>query len=77
MVGVALHDLALLDNALDLLDHRRAHAHCILVRPPVLFRWPIPALTFFADQGVIAVVRVVRVPHSGTASIGEGPKVEF
>lgn len=34
-------------------------------------------LTFFPDQGVIAVVGVVRVTRRCTATISEGPEVEF
>lgn len=37
----------------------------------------VPSLTLFADQGVIAVVGVVRISNSGAAAIGDGPEVEF
>lgn len=47
------------------------------VRPSALFLERVPALTFFADQRVIAVVGVVRVAHSGAAAIGDGTEVEF
>lgn len=35
------------------------------------------ALTLFADQGVISVVRVVGVSHSGAAAIGNSSEVKF
>lgn len=78
-VANVLHDLAVLDNALDLLHHQRAHTHCspgpsatpAHVHPGNLL------LTLFADQGIIAVVGVVRVPDTGTATITQGTEVEF
>lgn len=48
-----------------------------LVRSSVLLLERIPALTFFANQGVIAVVGVVGVSYSGAAAICDGPEVEF
>lgn len=47
------------------------------VRLPASFLERVPALTFFADQGVIAIVGVVRVPNSGAAAIGDCTEVEF
>lgn len=35
------------------------------------------ALTFFADEGVIAVVGVIRVAHGSAAAIGKGTEVEL
>lgn len=77
-----LDDFAVLDDTLDFLDHRRAHAHCI---PPVSDMCPVvfihmlsfPSLTLFANQRIIAIVRIVRVPHGGTTTITKGSEVEF
>lgn len=34
-------------------------------------------LTLFADEGIIAIVRIVRISYGGTATIAERAKVEF
>jgi hypothetical protein len=71
-----LQDFALLDDALHFRDRGSAHAHwnIISVCPLVL---SIPALTFFADQGVVAVVRVVRISYGGTASLTNCAEVKL
>lgn len=33
--------------------------------------------TLFADQGIVAVIGVVRITCGGTAAIAEGSEVEF
>ena len=34
-------------------------------------------LTFFTDEGVIAIVGVVRIPNGSATAIAKGAKIEF
>lgn len=38
---------------------------------------PGPALTLFANQGIIAVVGVVRISHGSTIALGQGAEIKF
>ena len=53
------------------------HTVVLLISDDVESGGPYLALTFFADQGVIAVVGVVRISYCGAAAIAKGAEVEF
>lgn len=72
-----LHNLALLDDTLDFGNKEGADTHCT-----VLACLPVCAIflckrTLFADQGIVAVIGVIRITCRGTAAITEGSKVEL
>ena len=76
-LGQLLHNLALLNDTLDLSDKERADAHCTasvgLLFGVVFFC----RRTLFADQGVVAVIGIVCITGRGTAAITESSEVEF
>ena len=75
--GRLLHNLALLDDTLDFGDKEGADTHCtVLACLPLCLAFHCKR-TLFADQGIVAVIRVVRITCRGTAAIAEGSKVEF
>ena len=72
-----LHDLARLDNALDLLDDERTDTHFDALAQAVRPGTSHGALTLFPDQAVIAVVRVVGIPRNRTSSIADDSEIEL
>lgn len=48
-----------------------------MVSVPLLSFVDFTNRTLFADQGIVAVIGVVRIACGGTAAIAEGSEVEF
>jgi hypothetical protein len=76
-----LHDLGLFDDALDLLDHEGAHAHCpggSVIQIRAMRREKGGArLTLFADERVVTVIRIVGVTGHRTATVTEHSEVKL
>ena len=72
-----LHNLALLDDTLDLGNKQGADTHCTILACPSLFVALLCERTLFADKGIVAVIGVIRITRGGAATIAEGSKVEF
>lgn len=72
-----LHNLALLDDTLDLGNKQGADTHCTILACQPLFVALLCKRTLFADEGIVAVIGVIRITRRGAATIAEGSKVEF
>ena len=75
-----LHDLALLDDSLDLLDEKRAHTHyCppLAIVPRISLFSAELVRTLFSDQGVVSVVGIVCVSCYRALAVADNSKVEF
>lgn len=76
-MSILLHDLAVLDDPLDFLDHQCTHAHCPCQQKSPSVGKNDVLHTLFADEGIIAVIRVVGISCNGRASIAHDTKVKF
>ena len=75
--GKLLHNLTLLDDTLDLSNKERADTHCTLLACLPMYVALLCQRTLFADQGIVAVVGIVRITRRSTAAIAEGSEIKL